>query len=198
MTTYATNNELEVLKAQMQVLKNHLADKEVISKEMIDATIRCRVKSLTSKRATGILSMAVIAAMAIFFGYQYFSAHQVSTLFFVVTMLWFLICGYASYKHYALNLRENLMDGDLTVTAQYIAKWKKTNADWALYGSISMSVWCGFCLYETWGELVANPKEFIFVAIIWSFVLLNVVPRWVKVNRVTTELLQQIDELKNH
>lgn len=44
MLTNNQKNEFDVMKSQMQVLKNHLSDSEIVSREMLDATIKSSAK----------------------------------------------------------------------------------------------------------------------------------------------------------
>lgn len=50
MFTLVQKDELDALKAQMQVLKSHLSNSDIVSDEMLETTIKSSARSLTGKR----------------------------------------------------------------------------------------------------------------------------------------------------
>ena len=53
------NTELNMLKAQMQILKQHIGNYEVVSNEIIEATTKEQVKSLMAKREWNIIGFVI-------------------------------------------------------------------------------------------------------------------------------------------
>ena len=78
MLTNNQKNEFDEMKSQMQVLKNHLSDSEIVSREMLDATIKSSAKNLISKRLWNIVAIVAVLLMAGFIAYVCLSLHKCS------------------------------------------------------------------------------------------------------------------------
>lgn len=197
MTTIIDSNEFEVMKAQMNVLKNFAANHEVISQQMVEATIKAHRDTLTFKR-----SACIIGALATVFIicnqlYVHFVLGKGSLIFTIATVLWGFFCFWLGYRYYKLNIHENLMSDSLTETAAQITKWKNLNNSNMLYAAIGLVIWMVFLFFETGSDLMQNLEHAIFVFILCTFVIGSVVSQWKKVNKATDEMLKMIEELKS-
>ncbi len=197
MTTIIDNNDFEVMKAQMNVLKNFAANNEVISLQMLDATLKANRDTLTAKRSASIISMLIIAAAAGVFLYSHFVLGKGSLVFTIANTIWLIFCEFLGYRYYKLNIHENLMSDSLTETAEQITKWKNLNNSNMLYAAIGLVIWSVFLLFETGSDLMHNLEHAIFVFVLFTFVIGSVVSRWKKVNKATDEMLRMIEELKS-
>ncbi len=197
MTTFVDSNEFEVMKAQMNVLKNFATNHEVISQQMLEATIKANRDTLTAKRSASIISMLIIAAAAGVFLYSHFVLGNGSLVFAIANTIWLIFCGFLGYRYYKLNIHENLMSDSLTETAEQISKWKNLNNSNMLYAAIGLVIWSVFLFFETKSDLMQNLEHAIFVFILCTFVIGSVVSQWKKVNKATDEMLKMIKELKS-
>ena len=182
MTTIIDSNEFEVMKAQMQVLKNFADNHEVIPQKMLDATIKANVKTLTAKRSYSIIGMLATVFIICNQLYVHFVLGKGSLIFTIATVLWGFLCFWLGYRYYKLNIRENLMSDSLTETAAQITKWKNLNNSNMLYAAIGLVIWMVFLFFETGSDLMQNLEHAIFVFILCTFVIGSVVSRWKKVN----------------
>ena len=196
MTTIIDSNEFEVMKAQMQVLKNFADNHEVIPQKMLDATIKANVKTLTAKRSYSIIGMLATVFIICNQLYVHFVLGKGSLIFTIATVLWGFLCFWLGYRYYKLNIRENIMSDSLTETAAQITKWKNLNNSNMLYAAIGLVIWMVFLFFETGSDLMQNLEHAIFVFILCTFVIGSVVSRWKKVNKATDEMLKMIDEIK--
>lgn len=197
MTTIIDSNEFEVMKAQMNVLKNFAANHEVISQQMVEATIKAHRDTLTFKRSASIFGMLATVFIICNQLYVHFVLGKGSLIFTIATVLWGFFCFWLGYRYYKLNIHENLMSDSLTETAEQITKWKNLNNSNMLYGAIGLVIWMVFLFFETGSDLMQNLEHAIFVFILCTFVIGSVVSQWKKVNKATDEMLKMIEELKS-
>lgn len=197
MTTIIDSNEFEVMKAQMNVLKNFAANHEVISQQMVEATIKAHRDTLTFKRSASIIGALATVFIICNQLYVHFVLGKGSLIFTIATVLWGFFCFWLGYRYYKLNIHENLMSDSLTETAAQITKWKNLNNSNMLYGAIGLVIWMVFLFFETGSDLMQNLEHAIFVFILCTFVIGSVVTQWKKVNKATDEMLRMIKELKS-
>lgn len=88
------------MKSQMQVLKNHLSDSEIVSREMLDATIKSSAKNLISKRLWNIVAIVTVLLMAGFIAYVCLSLHKCSVLFMAATIVWCVFLALVNFRQY--------------------------------------------------------------------------------------------------
>ena len=112
------------MKSQMQVLKNHLSDSEIVSREMLDATIKSSAKNLISKRLWNIVAIVTVLLMAGFIAYVCLSLHKCSVLFMAATIVWCVFLALVNFRQYKDNFRERLLDGSVTDTVGTVSRWK--------------------------------------------------------------------------
>lgn len=186
-------DDLEVMKAQMQVLKRHLADNEIVSNEMLEATVKARVRSLTSRRVWNIVGIVInVAIMVLIVVCMH---NMFSTVFLAATTVWCLFWIAVNISQYRDNMRDALLTDTLIDTAQKITRWRRQNSRHFLAAMLASVVWIGFLMREIWGDIIARPDHAVGVAIIIVFVMANVIKRYRKVEKTTEELLEQIKSL---
>lgn len=127
MLTNNQKNELDEMKSQMQVLKNHLSDSEIVSREMLDATIKSSAKNLISKRLWNIVAIVTVLLMAGLIAYVCLSLHKCSVLFMAATIVWCVFLALVNFRQYKDNFRERLLDGSVTDTVGTVSRWKLQN-----------------------------------------------------------------------
>lgn len=197
MTTFVTTDEFDILKAQMQVLRSHLEHNEIISQQMLDATVKAEVKSIVGNRRSFLTTMIVDLLMCAYFVWIYLSRPgAMSTPMLIATVCWCLLWVLVAWSHYRTNMRERLLNDSLTEAALDLVKVKQQNLRQARLTIVASIAWIGVLLWETWDDLSQNPEHGLFVGLILLFVAYNVNSRMQKIHRTTTDLLRQIDEVK--
>ena len=186
-------DDLEVMKAQMQVLKRHLADNEIVSNEMLEATVKARVRSLTARRVWNIVSIAADLAIMVLIVVCMHSAF--STMFLAATTVWCLFWMFINICQYRDNVRDALLTDTLIDTAQKITRWRKQNSRHFLAAMLASVAWIGFLMREIWSDIVARQDHAVGVAIIIVFVMATVIKRYRNIDKATNELLEQINNL---
>jgi len=189
-------NEFDVLKSQMQVLKNHLSDSEIVSNEMLDATIKSSVKSLISKRLWNIVAIVTVLLMAGYIIYVCLALHKCSVMFMAATIVWSVFLALVNRQQYKDNFRDRLLDGSVTDTVSTLSRLKLQNLRQGISIAVATVIWSAFCLCEIWDDIISEPSHAVFVVILYIFVLGNVGGHYHRVHKVTTSLLKQIDELR--
>jgi len=196
MLTDTQKNEFDVLKSQMQVLKNHLSDSEIVSREMLDVAIKSSARNLTSKRLWNMVAIVVVLLMAGYMSYVCLGLHKCSVVFMVATVVWCLFLAVVNFIQYKENIRDQLLDGSITDTVDTVSRWKLQNFRQGVSIAVATVIWSAFCLCEVWDDIISEPSHAVFVAILYIFVLGNVGGHYHRVHKVTTSLLKQIDELR--
>ena len=197
MLTDTEKNEFDVLKSQMQVLKKHLSDNEIVSGEMLDIAIKSSIKNLTSKRLWNIVAIVAVLLMAGFITYVCLGLHRCSVLFMVATIVWCVFLALVNRQQYKDNFRSRMHDGSVTDTVNTVSRWKLQNLRQGISIAVATVIWSAFCLYEIWDDIVSEPSHALFVTLLYIFVLCNVGGHYRRVHKVATSLLKQIDELRN-
>jgi len=196
MTQFATREELDILKDQMQVLKSHLSQNEVINQKMLEITFQNKVKHNTARKGMNILSILTGVIIMGVFAYVGFVQGKFSTGFTFVSILWGLLCTLVGIHRYKLNTRELLLSTPLTESVSAIMTWKKQNQTDRFAAMLGVLVWLPYCLIETWGDISTNMDHAIIVFIIIVFSLTTSFRHYRKVSKITDELLAQAKELK--
>lgn len=195
MTTFVTTDELDILKAQMQVLRNHLHDSEIISKEMLEATVKTSVKQMVGKRSSFLTTLVVDVLMMAWWTYFYLHT-DMGTPFYMASVIWFLLWASVSMIGYRQNMRDQLLNSSLTDAASNLVKLKKQNLNMAKLSVVASIIWLGFLFNEIWGDISQNLDHAIIVFIIVFMALSIVANKMVNINRTCTDLIRQIDDLK--
>lgn len=196
MIQYATKDELDILKEEMMILKNHLSQNEVINQEMLDVTFRHKVKSNTNSRMSSLIGMVACLFISGSALYAHYVKDTYSTWYTMVTVLWGLFCFGICVQSFILNTREHLLNTPLTESVSEIMKWKKQNSTRTILGIIGVSIWLPCTLYETRNDIFNNMEHLIAVVLLVGIVLIRTFSYLYRVNTTINELLNEISELK--
>jgi len=196
MTQFATKEELDILKAQMQVLKAQLSQNEIISQDMLEVAYKHKVKENAARKSSNLFSILVGLIIIGVFAYLGYVQHVYSNACTIASILWGLLCMAVGYHRYRLNTREELLNTSLTDGVSAIMKWKKQNNMDMLVTMIGTFVWLPFYLSEVWGDLTVNIDQIVVVALIIIAAVSFSFRHYYKVNKITNELLNDIKELK--
>ena len=196
MLTDTQKNEFDVLKSQMQVLKSHLSDSEIVSSEMLDAAIKSSAQNLTSRRLWNVVAIVVVLLLVGYMSYVCLGLHKCSVMFMVATVVWCLFLAVVNFIQYKENIRGQLLDGSIADTVDTVSRWKLQNFRQGVSIAVATVIWSAFCLCEIWDDIISEPSHAVFVAILYIFVLGYVGGHYRRVHKVTTSLLKQMDELR--
>lgn len=194
MTTFATTDELDVLKAQMNVLRTHLQNNEIISKEMLEATLKAEVKHLVGKRSFYLRTMVIDLLMIGWWTWFYMHT-EMGMPFYVASVVWFLLWAGVAFKDYRQNMRDQLLNASLTDAALHLVNLKKQNLNMAKLKVVATIIWLGFLFNELWGVL-SDTYICLSVSLMIFIVTYFTSAKMQQIHRTTTDLLRQIDELK--
>ena len=196
MLTDTQKNEFDVLKSQMQVLKSHLSDSEIVSSEMLDAAIKSSAQNLTSRRLWNVVAIVVVLLLVGYMSYVCLGLHKCSVMFMVATVVWCLFLAVVNFIQYKENIRGQLLDGSIADTVDTVSRWKLQNFRQGVSIAVATVIWSAFCLCEVWDDIISDPSHAVFVAVLYIFVLGYVGGHYRRVHKVTTSLLKQMDELR--
>lgn len=196
MDTYASNADLDLLKVQMQILKNHLADNEIVSQEMLDATVKTQVRSLTSHPVAYLVGLAGEIFIAAFTIYAHAALGTVSLWFTIATVIFCVVCTCSMYMQYRLKVRENILGDALVDTAGEIARWRAFNIRQTILAAVTTIIYVGCIFMETGSALMQSAKYMFIALFIVSFVIGSVARNKYKIHKTTTELLWEIERVK--
>lgn len=191
------SDELNILKAQMQILTKHLIKDEVISDAMLRTTIHARVSNIAPGRG---MCYASIFVAGIFIPAVFIASHFLNgfmNLPFLIATL--IMCAYGvirSCRALRLDIAANIHTAPLTEIAHKVAIWRKTNSQDALITAVILFVWCTWFVIGNWADLSADIDRLVFVFLIFTFVIARNIYSYVRVSRTSREILNQIDELK--
>lgn len=191
------NDELQTLKAQMEILTKNLKEKDILTDEMILKTTRNRIKPLVPSKLWIYFSFVLVGVvMPALFIFAHLVDGNFSTPYLCVTFLFFASIIYRCYKNLKLNVNDTLMNGSLTEVASKVAAMKQLNTKHAISTAILVLVWIGFYLVETWEDLSTNVDHAVVVFVIFTFVIASVAGKFHRVHKVTKDVLDKIEELK--
>lgn len=195
MNKMELNTELNMLKAQMQILKQHIGNYEVVSNEIIEATTKEQVKSLMAKREWNIIGFVIDIIMGIIFVYGG-AKSLFSYTFTIVTVLWCLFWAIVNVIQYKDNLRDQLLNATIINAVENIILLKRRNYQLGIGTAVTTLVWIGFLLHEIGKELFINPSACIVTGFIYIVVISSVATRFWRINQTTKQMLKQIEQLK--
>lgn len=190
------NDELDVLKAQMQILTNQLANNEIVSEKMLRATIDAKVKSLLPNKHINYISLAFVGIflpVCNIYGYLY--TNFCSLPFLICSLVFFAFCIALNIQRSRLPLEEVLRNGNLVELGQTITKWRKMNANHRLITCLVGGAWIIYYFIENWSEVSARMETLVFVCLLMIVVFGSTLHYFHRVSKLTQELKEQIDEL---
>lgn len=140
-----TNLELEMMRSQIDTLKQHLDKQEIVSDQLIRGIARLNTKDI------GYTKRMVYGATALCLLIYPLSAltDMWSPAFAIVTCLMVLFCSVATYYIHRPVERLNLMTDNLATVARVMAKFKKDYDNWMHYVTPTLLIpWVGWACYE--------------------------------------------------
>lgn len=198
MTTYySLLDDMEQLKAQMNILMTHLKKNEIITEEMVLRTTKNQMERILPSRISEVLSLLVtflvIPGFSIY-GYLKGDINSLPFELFTIAMCWYSGCR--TLLGMRTNIRAAFNRGSLTEVAAKVAKIRRQNALNSVLTPIIMLIWCSWFLYLNYTDLLAEHNGLFMCFLIFAFVAVSIATGFYRIRRVTGNVLQQIEELK--
>ena len=150
-------NQFEDMRQQMTMLKNKLNQQEIVN----DRLIRHSMKKTASNINRTYIWLIIISVLMVPYGYWAFVVlSHFSIPFWIGTSILMLVCGGATYYNKRNLSDTNLMTNSLVDVSRRMARAKKFDADWLLFGIPAIILWLGWFFYEVYKqnhELLSHP-----------------------------------------
>ena len=186
--------ELDDMRQQMQTLKNMLEKQQIVNDTMMRRSMKKEVSSIT-RRYYGIAALGVLM---IPYGYWAFvKLAGFSMAFWIATCIFMLICSAATYYNSRNVSSPRLMEDNLVEVRTKMARAKKFDSNWLLFGIPMCILWLIWFFYEAskdndlpmsngliWGGAIG--------AVIGTIIGLRI---HFKTQRQYQEVIEQIEEI---
>ena len=137
--------ELENMRQQMTTLKNKLNKQEILNDHLMRRSMKKEVNNI-NHRYNIIMALSVLMVP---YGYWCFVVLiHLSISFWIVTSIFMLICGAATFYNSRKISDPNLMNHNLVEARKKVASAKKFEANWLLFGIPAVILWFGWFVYE--------------------------------------------------
>ena len=137
--------ELDDMRQQMQTLKNMLEKQQIVNDTMMRRSMKKEVSSIT-RRYYGIAALGVLM---IPYGYWAFvKLAGFSMAFWIATCIFMLICSAATYYNSRNVSSPRLMEDNLVEVRTKMARAKKFDSNWLLFGIPMCMLWLIWFFYE--------------------------------------------------
>ena len=137
--------ELENMRQQMTTLKKKLDQQEIVNDHFLRRSMKKEVNNI-NHRYNIIMALSVLMVP---YGYWCFVVLiHLSISFWIVTSIFMLICGAATFYNSRKISDPNLMNHNLVEARKKVASAKKFEANWLLFGIPAVILWFGWFVYE--------------------------------------------------
>ena len=137
--------ELENMRQQMTTLKKKLDQQEIVNDHFLRRSMKKEVNNINC-RYNIIMALSVLMVP---YGYWCFVVLiHLSISFWIVTSIFMLICGAATFYNSRKISDPNLMNHNLVEARKKVASAKKFEANWLLFGIPAVILWFGWFVYE--------------------------------------------------
>ena len=137
--------ELENMRQQMTTLKKKLNQQEIVNDHFLRRSMKKEVNNINC-RYNIIMALCVLMVP---YGYWCFVVlSHLSISFWIVTSIFMLICGAATFYNSRKISDPNLMNHNLVEARKKVASAKKFEANWLLFGIPAVILWFGWFVYE--------------------------------------------------
>ena len=153
------NFDLENMREQMNTLKNKLDKQTILNDRFIRQSMN-KTASDISRRYNLIMALCIFM---IPYGYWVFvKLCDFSLAFWIVTSIFMLVCGGATYYN-SRNVNDtNLMRNNLVEASRKMARAKKFEANWLFFGIPAVILWFGWFMYNMYTQNSDALHEGIF------------------------------------
>lgn len=198
MTNYFTIcDDMDQMKVQMNILMSHLKQNEIITDEMIQASIKSRMKTIVPSRIKECVALLIVAGfMPIYLIYCY-HIDKITSLPFVVATI--ALCLYSTIRMFISkynNVRNVCKNGNLTEVAIEVARMRRLNTINIITTPLMLGAWCCVYFYEYFQDLMVERISLFFALFIILFVTGDIAYGFYRIHRVTGEVLKEIENIR--
>ena len=189
------NFELENMREQMATLKKKLEQQEIVNDRVIRRSMKKTVSNIT-RRYYMIMALGILM---IPYGYWVFiKLCGLSMAFWIGTSIFMLVCVGATYYN-SLNLSDSgMMSHSLIEARKKVARAKKFDSNWLLFGIPTLILWLAWLCYEAFQkENQADTDYFFWGGFIVGAILGTILGITIhcKTQRQYQEIIDQIGDL---
>ena len=186
--------EFDDMRQQMQTLKNMLEKQQIVNDTMMRRSMKKEVSSITRR----YYAITALGVLMIPYGYWVFvKLAGFSMAFWIATCIFMLICSAATYYNSRNVSSPRLMEDNLVEVRTKMARAKKFDSNWLLFGIPMCILWLIWFFYEAskdndlpmsngliWGGAIG--------AVIGTIIGLRI---HFKTQRQYQEVIEQIEEI---
>lgn len=141
--------ELDNMRQQMATLKQKLEQQEIVNDRIIRKSMKKNARSITRR----YYILIAIALLMIPYGYWAFvKLSGLSITFWIGTSLFMLVCAGATYYNSLRLSNANMMRGNLIDVQRDMARAKKFDNYWLLFGIPAAILWFAWYGSEVWKQ----------------------------------------------
>ena len=184
--------EFEMMKKQLEVLKDKLDKETIINEQLMRKTMKDNVSKLHKD--------AIIIAFVALFGIPYctwvFSFMHMSTLFIGVTDVFFVIAIIYTYITHKGLKSNDLLNGNLVDVSYKITKMRHLGSLWLRFSIPFMVIWFAWFIFEALKQNVEEARGMVYGGVIGGVIgaIIGTI-KYRKSRKKTQEILFQIKEL---
>jgi len=198
MQSYFTlRDDMDQLKAQMNILMSHLKQNEIITDEMVRRSVQTRMKSILPSQFRVNLALCIVGAFMPIYLIVCYCLGMINSLPFVIATI--ALCLYSAVVMLLTrynDLRNVCKNGALTEVATQVAHYRRRNTITSFATPLVVLVWCIVYFSENYQTLLTEHNGLFIACGIILFVTVYVIYGFRRVNRVTGEVLEEIENLK--
>lgn len=190
------SQELEEMRSQIDILKNQLEKQVIVN----DTHIRNSMKSKASDINRTVGATIFLGVIALIYCTWFFYSQGLSLLFVIATSIMLATCIILTIAQKAVLGKLDFSSDNIVETAKILGKIKTHYSEWHRIAIPMILIWFGWLIYEVISTLGPSPMTIgfccgAFIGGILGGIMGFRINR--KVVRKASEILSQIEELKN-
>lgn len=190
------SQELEEMRSQIDILKNQLEKQVIVN----DTHIRNSMKSKASDINRTVGATIFLGVIALIYCTWFFYSQGLSLLFVIATSIMLATCIILTIAQKAALGKLDFSSDNIVETAKILGKIKTHYSEWHRIAIPMILIWFGWLIYEVISTLGPSPMTIgfccgAFIGGILGGIMGFRINR--KVVRKASEILSQIEELKN-
>lgn len=190
------SQELEEMRSQIDILKNQLEKQVIVN----DTHIRNSMKSKASDINRTVGATIFLGVIALIYCTWFFYSQGLSLLFVIATSIMLATCIILTIAQKVALGKLDFSSDNIVETAKILGKIKTHYSEWHRIAIPMILIWFGWLIYEVISTLGPSPMTIgfccgAFIGGILGGIMGFRINR--KVVRKASEILSQIEELKN-
>lgn len=141
--------QFEDMRQQLNTLKKKLGEQEIVNDRIIRRSMRNEVNNITRRN---YILMAVCLFMLPYGYWAFVKLTGISIAFWIGTCILMLICAGAIFYNTHRISDSGLMNRSLIEAREKVAKAKKFDSDWLMFGIPAIILWLSWFFYEIYQQ----------------------------------------------